>query len=119
MNIIAILILFVFVIGLSFSLYHFYKEKSYRVMISFTALGIILGYYFKGLTEARIAGGGIGTEGIFMAVTVFFIMLINGVIAQFLSIMLKKPHAKNKKIAYSIGGVFIIVTLLMMLMRLL
>ncbi len=119
MLIVAILIPLLFIVGLAFSFYRFYKEKSYKVMLSFTALGLIFGYYFKGLTEARLTTSSTGTEGIFLAFTVFLIMVINGVVAQFLSIMLKKPHSKNKKIAYSIGGVFIIVTLFMMLQRLL
>jgi hypothetical protein len=105
--------------GLVFSLYRFYKEKAYRVMLSFTAIGLVVGYYAKGLTDAKLAsGGGIGTEGLFVAVTVIFIFILDGVIGQFLSIMLKKPYGKPFKIGLSIGGTFVILSSLMLLLRL-
>lgn len=89
-------------------------------MGSFTVLGLVLAYYFKGLTEAKLAlGGGIGTEGLFVAVTVLILMLFNGVLGQFLSIALKKPLSKGLKIGLSIGVLFIIISSLRLLLALL
>lgn len=103
-----------------FSGYRFYKEKAYKVMLGFLVCGGILAYYFKGLTEAKLAlGGGIGTEGLFVAITVMIIFILDGIIAQFLSIALKKPRSRNSKIALSIGGIFIILSSLSSLLKLL
>lgn len=106
--------------ALIFSCLRFYKEKQYRIMISFTLLGAIAAYYFKGLTEAKLAlGGGIGVEGIFMAVTIFIIFLLDGVIGQFMSIYLNGNHSKNRKIVVAIGGIFIILYSLLMMINIL
>lgn len=89
-------------------------------MLSFTLLGLIAAYYFKGLTEAKLAlGGGIGVEGLFMAVTVMVVFLLNGIIGQSVSIYLKKSSSKNGKIAVATGGIFIILSSLLMLVKLL
>lgn len=103
---------------LAYSLYKFYKEKQYKVMVLFTLLGAVFAYYFKGLTEAKLAtGGGIGVEGIFMAVTVMIVFLLDGIIAQNMTIYLKKSNHKGKKIAIATGSIFIIVSSLMMLIK--
>ncbi len=104
---------------IGFSCHKFYKEKQYRVMIAFTILGAVLAYYFKGITDARTAVGGIGVEGIFMAVTVMIIFLMDGIIGQFVSIYLSKEHSRNSKIAVSIGGIFMIVSSIMTLINIL
>lgn len=106
--------------ALVFSGIKFYKEKQYRIMISFAVLGLIAAYYFKGLTDAKVAlGGGIGVEGLFMAVTVMIVFLLNGMIGQFVSIFLKKSNSKNGKIAVATGGIFVILSSLLMLVKLL
>lgn len=117
---ILIVILLFLMAGLAYSLYQFYLARSFRVMGSFAVLGFVLAYYFKGLTEAKLAlGGGIGTEGLFVAVTVMILMLFNGVLGQFLSIALKKPLSKGLKIGLSIGVLFIIISSLRLLLTLL
>ena len=104
---------------LAFSIYRFYKERSYKVMLIFTLLGLVFGYYFKGLTDTKLAsGGGIGVEGLFVAVTVMIIFLLDGIIAEFLNIALKRPLSKNRKIILSIGGIFIIISSFTLLSRL-
>lgn len=108
-----------FIALLAFSIYRFYKENAYRVMIGFTALGFVMAYYFKGVTEAKhVTGGSIGTEGLFMGITVLLMFIISGIIGQFLSIALKKTQSKNHKIALSISGIFVILSLLSFLLRL-
>lgn len=89
-------------------------------MLSFTLLGLVAAYYFKGLTEAKLAlGGGIGVEGLFMAATVMIVFLLNGMVGQFASIYLKKSFSKNGKVIVATGSIFIILSSLLMLVKLL
>ncbi len=105
---------------LIFACIKFYKEKQYRVMLSFTIIGGVAAYYFKRLTEAKLAlGGGIGVEGLFMAVTIMIIFLLDGVIGQYVSIYLSKDHSKTSKIIVSILGIFVILNSFIMVINIL